>query len=67
MSTFQALVCLLFGTLAVLSLSEVAPAALQQPLLWGSLLALLVLWGPGGWSLDRWLTPRLKRWARVAE
>jgi putative oxidoreductase len=38
---------------AVLSLAEIAPAALQQHVFWGSLLIGLVLWGPGRWSLDR--------------
>jgi putative oxidoreductase len=45
---------------AVISLGEVPPAALQQHLFWGSLLAFLVLWGPGRWSVDHWLVPRLR-------
>ncbi len=60
---FAAIGLSILNVVAVLSLSEVAPAALQQHLLWGSLLALLVLWGPGWLSLDQWLTPRLRRWA----
>lgn len=36
------------------SLGEVADAALQQHLFWGSLLLGLVLWGPGRSSLDTW-------------
>ena len=43
---------------AVLSLQEIADAALQQHVFWGSLLAGLVLWGPGKWSLDRFVAPR---------
>lgn len=43
---------------AVLSLSDIAPAALQQHILWGVLLAGLAIYGPGRWSLDRWLVPR---------
>jgi putative oxidoreductase len=46
---------------AVVSLAEIAPAALQQHVFWGSLLVGLVLWGSGRWSLDRWLAPRLWR------
>ena len=46
---------------AVISLAEIAPAALQQHVFWGSLLVGLVLWGPGRWSLDGWLAPRLGR------
>jgi putative oxidoreductase len=47
------------NAVAVISLAEIAPAALQQHLFWGSLLVALLLWGPGRWSLDRWLAPRL--------
>jgi putative oxidoreductase len=47
------------NAVAVISLAEIAPAALQQHVFWGSLLIALVLWGPGRWSLDRWLVPRL--------
>ena len=44
---------------AVLSLAEIAPAALQQHQLWGSLLVGLLLWGPGRWSVDARLSPVL--------
>jgi putative oxidoreductase len=47
------------NAVAVISLDEIAPAALQQHLLWGSLLLGLLLWGPGRWSLDRLVAPRL--------
>jgi putative oxidoreductase len=47
------------NTVAVLSLMDVAPAALQQHQFWGSLLFALVLWGPGRWSLDHLLAARL--------
>ncbi len=57
---FAAIGLSILNAVAVLSLSEIAPAALQQHWLWGSLLALIVLWGPGAWSLDRWLTPHLE-------
>jgi putative oxidoreductase len=40
---------------AVLSLSEVAPAALQQHISWGLVLAALAVFGTGRWSLDRLL------------
>jgi putative oxidoreductase len=49
------------NVVAVLSLAEIAPAALQQHVFWGSLLVGLVLWGPGRWSLDRVLWPWLQR------
>jgi putative oxidoreductase len=44
------------NVVAVLSLAEIAPAALHQHQLWGSLLAGLLLWGPGHWSVDARLT-----------
>jgi putative oxidoreductase len=47
------------NAVAVISLAEIAPAALQQHVFWGSLLVGLLLWGPGRWSLDRWVAPYL--------
>jgi putative oxidoreductase len=43
----------------VISLSEIAPAALQQHQFWGALLVGVILWGPGKWSLDAWWWPKL--------
>lgn len=51
------------NVVAVISLMEVADAALMGHVFWGSLLGFLVLWGPGPLSLDHWLTPPLRRWA----
>jgi putative oxidoreductase len=48
------------NVVAVISLAEIAPAALQLHQFWGSLLAALLLWGPGRWSLDRLVVPRLR-------
>ncbi len=56
---FAALGLSVMNVVAVISLAEIAPAALQQHVFWGSLLVGLVLWGPGKWSLDRVLEPRL--------
>lgn len=56
---FAALGLSVVNAVAVLSLAEIAPAALQQHVFWGSLLLALVLWGPGKWSLDRLIAPRL--------
>lgn len=58
---FAALGLSVMNVVAVISLAEIAPAALQQHVFWGSLLLALVLWGPGRWSLDRVLEPRLLR------
>jgi len=48
------------NVIAVISYSQVllaegAEAALAQHVLWGSILAFLAIYGPGAWSLDRWL------------
>ena len=56
---FAAAGLVIVNAVAVLSLAEIAPAALQQHVFWGSLLLALVLWGPGRWALDRWIAPRL--------
>lgn len=56
---FAALGLFVVNAVAVLSLQEIAPAALQQHVFWGSLLLALLLWGPGKWSLDRLIAPRL--------
>lgn len=49
------------NVVAVLSLGEIAPAALQQHITWGVLLAGLAVFGTGPWTLDGWL---LKPWLR---
>ena len=48
------------NVVAVLSLAEIADAALQAHVFWGSLLVALLLWGPGRWSVDRFLVPWLR-------
>ena len=55
---FSALGLLVVNFVAVISLSEIAPAAFQQHVFWGSLLAALAIFGLGPWSFDRWLSPR---------
>ena len=49
------------NVVAVLSLAEIAEAALQQHVFWGSLLLGLVLWGPGRWSVDTFIWRRGRR------
>jgi putative oxidoreductase len=52
---------LVLNAVAVLSLGNVAEAALQQHVFWGSLLIGLALWGFGRWSLDaRWSVARTR-------
>ena len=48
------------NVVAVISLAEIAAPALQQHVFWGSLLVGLLLWGPGRWSLDHFVLPRLQ-------
>lgn len=43
------------NVVAVLSLAEIAPAALQQHISWGIVLAALAVFGCGRWTLDRLL------------
>lgn len=57
---FSALGLFVVNAVAVISLSEIAPAALQQHVFWGSLLAGLAVYGLGPWSLDRWLAPKIR-------
>jgi putative oxidoreductase len=45
---------------AVLSLTDIPQAALQQHQFWGSLLLGVLLWGPGRWAVDAWLAGRLR-------
>lgn len=57
---FAALGLSVVNAVAVISLAEIAPAALQQHITWGVLLAVLALYGVGKWSLDcAWIHPRL--------
>ncbi len=56
---FAALGLSVVNAVAVISLQEIAPAALQQHVFWGALLAGLAVFGPGAWSIDRWLGRRL--------
>jgi putative oxidoreductase len=60
---FSALGLSVVNIVAVLSLSEIAPAALQQHITWGVLLAALTLYGVGKWSVDcALIKPRADRW-----
>jgi putative oxidoreductase len=49
---FAALGLFVMNIVAVISLSDIAPAALQQHQFWGSLLAGLAIWGVGAWALE---------------
>ena len=57
---FAALGLSVVNVVAVISLAEIAGPALMQHVFWGSLLLGLLLWGPGRWSLDCAILPRLE-------
>jgi putative oxidoreductase len=46
---------------AVLSLAEIAPAAMQKHISWGIVLTALAVFGTGRWALDRLLEPTSTR------
>ena len=52
---FAALGLSVVNVVAVLSLTDIAPAALQQHVFWGSLLAAIALFCPGRLALDHWV------------
>jgi putative oxidoreductase len=54
-SRFAALGLTVVNIVAVIALQEIAPAAMQQHILWGVLLAGVVIFGAGMFSVDRWL------------
>lgn len=60
---FAALGLSVINVVAVISLSEIAPAALQQHITWGVLLAGLAIYGCGKYALDRVIVPHLFRGA----
>jgi putative oxidoreductase len=64
-SRIPALGLFVVNVVAVLSLSDIAPAALQQHITWGVLLAALALFGSGKWSADAaWCAWHSRRTAR---
>lgn len=58
---FAALGLTVINIVAVISLSEIAPAALQQHITWGVLLAGLAIYGCGKYALDHVIVPRVFR------
>jgi putative oxidoreductase len=63
---FAALGLSVVNIVAVISLSEIAPAALQQHITWGILLAGLAIYGCGKYALDQLVVPAVRR-AKMAE
>ena len=60
---FGALGLTFVNAIAVISLTEIAPAALQQHVFWGALLAGIAIFGPGQFALDRWVPNWWNRFA----
>jgi putative oxidoreductase len=60
---FAALGLSVINIVAVISLSEIAPAALQQHITWGVLLAGLAIYGGGKYALDHVICPKVFRGA----
>jgi putative oxidoreductase len=55
---FAALGLSVMNVVAVISLAEIAPAALQQHITWGILLVALAVFGGGPWAVGHWLRTR---------
>jgi putative oxidoreductase len=60
---FAALGLSVVNLVAVISLSDIAPAALQQHVTWGVILGFLALFGCDKWALDHHLAPRWHRFS----
>jgi putative oxidoreductase len=58
---FAALGLSVINVVAVLSLPDIAPAALQKHVFWGWLLATLAIVGIGRWAVDHWLKSKALR------
>ncbi len=57
-SRFASLGLSVVNIVAVIALQEIAPAALQQHILWGTLLAGIAIFGGGALGLERWLAAK---------
>jgi putative oxidoreductase len=58
---FAALGLSVVNVVAVLSLAEIAPAALQQHQFWGALLIGIAVFGPGRIAADHWIQRTFKK------
>ncbi|WP_232056638.1 MULTISPECIES: DoxX family protein [Methylomonas] len=53
-----ALLLFFFNVAAVISYPDLGPAGIEQHKIWGLMLLVCVLQGPGAWSLDAWVCKR---------
>lgn len=54
-TSFASIGLFIVNIVAVISLEFIAPAAFSQHIIWGLLIALIAVWGPGRISADHWL------------
>ena len=52
---FSAVALFVFNIVAVISYSDLSDAGLKDHRLWGALLLVTLVYGPGKLALDRWL------------
>ncbi len=57
---FAALGLFVLNLVAANSLPDIGEGALLQHIFWGSLAAGLAIYGPGAWSVERFVWPRLR-------
>ena len=50
-----ALALFVFNIVAVISYPDLSPAGVKDHILWGALMLVLAIWGPGKLAADRWL------------
>jgi len=55
---FAAIALFAFNIVAVISYPDLSDAGLKDHMLWGALLLVLIVYGPGWIALDRWLQRR---------
>ncbi|MGC9237978.1 MAG: hypothetical protein ACP5GF_14005, partial [Thiomonas sp.] len=56
---FGALGMFVVNAVALLSyMDALQPPAILMHVIWGILIAVIALWGPGRWSIDQWRTGR---------
>jgi len=60
-TSFASIGLFIFNIVAVLSLEFIAPAAFTQHMVWGLLIALVMVWGPGKISADALLKKSIAR------
>jgi putative oxidoreductase len=58
---FAALGLSVVNIVAVLSLPDIAPVALQKHVFWGAILATLAIVGIGRWAVDHWIKRTIVR------